>query len=291
MDETYFSLVIPTLNASKDLEPLFLSISNQTIKPSEIIVIDSSSEDDTAEKAEKINGVTLVTIPRCDFNHGKTRDCALRMTKTDFVCFLTQDAILASEDYFEKLLMPFEDPNIAMVSGRQLPKSDARRFEQLVREFNYSEESSIRSIDDLPNLGIKTFFATDVCSAYRKTAYELVGGFQRCNTNEDMLIAAAFLRAGYLVAYMAEAKVFHSHNLSLKQQFQRNKAVGEFLALYAEELCNASELGEGKKLAISVSKELIAEKRFTELISFGLDCIARVAGNRVGRKLAKNRDS
>ena len=209
-------------------------------------------------------------------------------TTGDFVCFLTQDAVPVGREYFSHLLAPFEDPLVAMVSGRQLPKPDARPFERLVRSYNYPSESFVRTKDDIERLGIKAFFASDVCSAYRRTTYSLVGGFERpLNTNEDMLIASIFLRAGYKVAYAADAQVLHSHNYTLMQQYERNRQIGIFLEAHASDFNGVSEVGEGKRLVATVSRQLLAEGRVLELFAFGIDCAARLLGNRAGRNTLK----
>lgn len=58
---------------------------------------------------------------------------ALRESRGDFVCFLTQDAVPVSDDYLELLVAPMvDDSEIALVSGAAT-RADARRFEQLVR--------------------------------------------------------------------------------------------------------------------------------------------------------------
>ncbi len=180
-----------------------------------------------------------------------------------------------------------EDPDIALVSGRQLPKADARRFEQLVRSFNYPDSPSVRSKKDLEKCGIKTFFASDSCSAYRRTAYLDCGGFERVNTNEDMLMAARFVASGLKVAYEPSAEVYHSHNLTPSQQFARNRAVGMFLESHADDLMHASEIGEGGRLVKAVSSELLREGRLGELFAFGVDCCARLFGNRAGRRAGR----
>ena len=191
------SIVIPTLNAAGEIDALLDLLEGQRVKPSEILVVDSSSDDETAAEVARHPDVEFAVIGRKDFNHGSTRDMALRRTSGDFACFLTQDAVPASDDYLTKLVAPMlNDETIALVSGRQLPKADARRFEQLVRGFNYPDAPSVRGRADLPEYGIKTFFASDVCSCYRRSAYEACGGFNRVNTNEDMLMAARFVAAG-----------------------------------------------------------------------------------------------
>ena len=90
------SVVIPTLNAAGEIDELLTIIEAQTLRPFDILVVDSSSEDDTADKVAKHPRVDFVRIERKDFNHGSTRDMALRRTTGDFVCFLTQDVVPAS---------------------------------------------------------------------------------------------------------------------------------------------------------------------------------------------------
>ncbi|WP_195919963.1 glycosyltransferase [Collinsella aerofaciens] len=282
------SVIIPTLNAEHDIEGLLTVLGRQSIQPIEILVVDSASEDRTIELIQKHKGVRLLQIDRQDFNHGSTRDLALRESRGDFVCFLTQDAVPVSDDYLELLVAPMvDDSEIALVSGRQLPKADARRFEQLVRGFNYPDSSSVRSKRDLKQFGIKTFFASDTCSAYRRTAYLECGGFEHVNTNEDMLMAARFITSGMKVAYEPRAEVYHSHNFTPSQQFARNRAVGFFLESHADDLMHTSETGEGGRLVKSVSLQLLREGNFGEFVAFGVDCCARLLGNRAGRRAAR----
>ena len=55
--------------------------------------------------------------------------------------------------------------------------------------------------------GIKTFFCSNVCAAYRREIYEELGGFVRHTIfNEDMIYAAKAVEAGYSVAYAADAQ-------------------------------------------------------------------------------------
>lgn len=287
------SLVIPTLNAEDCVEALLCNLLSQKRAPDEIVVVDSSSMDSTAEivrrLAEANPCISLKVIERRNFDHGGTRDDAFRKWTTgDFVLFMTQDAVPADDEYIEHLLKPFDDPRIAVVSGRQLPKSDARPFERLVRQYNYPATSFTRGKEDIQTYGIKTFYTTDVCSAYRRTAFLECGGFPRpCNMSEDMYMAAKLVAAGYLVAYAADACVYHSHNLLPSQQYSRNYAIGAFLENNKEILMGASEVGEGAKLVKSVSAELVRTRQLGELFAFGLDCAARLLGNRAGRRDAR----
>lgn len=284
------SVVIPTLNAEREIGPLLDDLLAQTVAPGEVLVVDSSSDDATRDVVASYagRGVSLEVIARAEFNHGATRHRAFVRTSGECTLFMTQDAVPSDARYIEKLIEPLEaDGSIALVSGRQLPKPDARRFEQLVRAFNYPDEPSVRGAEDLPRYGIKTFFASDVCSAYRRTAYMECGGFAPVNTNEDMLMAARFIAAGHKVAYEPSAAVYHSHNLTPAQQFRRNREVGAFLAAHGDDLMGASEVGEGGRLVRAVASQLLREGRLGEFVAFGFDCAARLAGNRAGRRSVK----
>lgn len=146
------SVVIPTLNAGLEIGGLLDSLLSQTVVPDEILVVDSSSEDATQDIVASYagRGVSLDVIERAEFNHGATRDRAFMRTVGDYTLFMTQDAVPAGDCYIERLTAPLRaDKAIALVSGRQLPKPDARRFEQLVRAFNYPDEPSVRGAEDL----------------------------------------------------------------------------------------------------------------------------------------------
>ena len=283
------SVVIPTLNASGEIDRLLFLLENQTLKPLEILVVDSSSDDDTVDIAKFHDLAQVKVIKRSDFNHGLTRHWAFQETVGDYVLFMTQDAVPADGELLERIVAPMEkDPQICQVTGRQLPKPEARPFERLVREFNYPEQSNIRSMKDVDQLGIKAYFSSDVCCCYRRSAYLEVGGFGETDMSEDMLMSITLLRAGYKIAYAADARVFHSHNYTPRQQFNRNRAVGRFLEQHKKSLNGVNEMGEGISLVRKVSESLLLKGHVIELVGFGVDCLARVIGNRVGRAEIRN---
>jgi rhamnosyltransferase len=284
-DGSRISLVIPTLDAADVLPELLQRVMSQKVRPDELLVVDSDSDDDTVEIANGCGACQVMTVRRKDFNHGLTRHAALLRTTGDFVLFLTQDAMPCDESYVAHLLEPFRDDAVAMSSGRQIPRDDASRYEQLVRAFNYPPVSNVRSAADVERLGIKAFFASDACSAYRRSAYLECGGFRPCATNEDMLMAATFIRGGWKVAYAADARVIHSHNLTFAEEYRRNKVVASTIAQNDDLLGGVSASSEGKRMVRQISGMLVRERRFGQLCAFGIDCAARFLGNRAGGNL------
>ncbi len=280
-----YSIVIPTLNAGKYIEKLLVSLNSQSIRPNNILVVDSSSNDDTVSIINSLNydNVVLVEIDRKEFDHGKTRDIAFRSLDDDFVVFMTQDALPANDKCIENLLKPFADDDVAIVTGRQIAYDESTSYEKLVRQFDYPNINRKWNKSDLSKLGINAYYISDVCCAYRRSTYLEVGGFDYpVDANEDMLMAQKLISSGYSIAYNADCKVYHSHDYSFSRQFKRNYEIGRNLEKYKDRL-NVSEISKGSLLFKNVSKELIKQHKYLDLIRFLFDCVARFTGNRIGR--------
>ena len=80
------SVIIPTLEAGKQIVPLLKSIESQTRKPDEVWVVDSSSADGTAELARQC-GAKVLGIAREQFDHGGTRDLRSAIRRVTLFCF------------------------------------------------------------------------------------------------------------------------------------------------------------------------------------------------------------
>lgn len=219
------SVIIPTLNAGPMLGQLLLSLKNQTVT-TDILVVDSSSTDDTREIATR-SGARVFKIARNDFNHGQTRNLGIGQVSCDVVILLTQDAMPADASCLENLMAPLKDPSITASFARQLPRPDASPVEQFTRLFNYPDRPAIKELKDLPGHGIKTFFFSNVCSAIKIKEFKELGGFpENIIMFEDLIFAAKAILKGYKIAYAPEARVWHSHKFSLVQQFQRYRDAG-----------------------------------------------------------------
>jgi rhamnosyltransferase len=222
-----FTLCIPTMNARQHWPEFWAALQAQTIHPEEVIVVDSASTDGT-EELVRASGARVVRIERSDFRHGGARQLAAEMAgKADFLLYMTQDAVLAKQDSVFRLLTRFDDPHISAAYGRQLPRQGADPITAHARFFNYPDKSASRSLGDAPVVGFKTIFFSDAFGAYRRTALMRVGGFPvEAQFGEDTQTVARMLLAGSKVAYAADAPVFHSHALSLAQEFHRYFEIG-----------------------------------------------------------------
>lgn len=226
-----FSLIVPTRNAGSQWQIWLDALKSQSIIPSSIVMVDSSSEDNTVSEAMSV-GISVHVIDKCKFNHGGTRNQAVLFAgECDIIVFLTQDAIFNSPLDLYNLLSIFSDPAVAAVCGRQLPHHDANPLATHARLFNYPDESRLKSAADIAELGLKVAFMSNSFAAYRRDVFESLGGFPE-NTilAEDMYMASKMILADYKVAYCAEATVRHSHNYTPWEEFRRYFDTGVFHA-------------------------------------------------------------
>ncbi|OHB49684.1 MAG: hypothetical protein A2Y10_05875 [Planctomycetes bacterium GWF2_41_51] len=232
MPEAKTAVLILTFNAGRNFENLLDGLQKQTVKPSEIIVVDSDSVDGTPQLAASRN-CRVIKINRVDFDHGTTRNMAVELADgSEFVIFLTQDAIPANEYMIAELIKPMQtDTNIAICYGRQLPNRDAAPLECFAREFNYPDNSILKTKNDIKIMGLKTFFCSNTCSAISCSIFNKLNGFKNnVIVNEDMLFAAKTIINDYSVYYSAAAQVYHSHIYSLPLIFRRYFKIGQFFA-------------------------------------------------------------
>lgn len=252
-------LCIPTHNAGQTWNEFVSALQQQTLRPFEVLVIDSSSTDGTADLARQA-GFRVVPIPREEFRHGGTRQFAAELTSSaEILAYLTQDAILANENALARLVAAFEDPSVAAAYGRQLPRRDANPIEAHARLFNYPPVSSLRSLDSRNILGFKAIFFSNSFGAYRRAALQQAGGFPReSNFGEDTVVTARLLQKGWRIAYVAEAQAYHSHAHSCREEFERYTSIGR---LHGSEPWLLSDFGrpsgEGRRFAMSEMKYLL----------------------------------
>jgi rhamnosyltransferase len=276
------SVIIPTRNGGQLLKRLFETLNGQSVRPDQILTVDSSLNDDTSEICKAFRA-DFIQIDAKTFDHGGTRNLAAARAVGDILVFMTQDTFFRDPGCLGNLIRPLDDPRIAASYGRQVPKEDANPVEKFVRSFNYPSMGMIKGIDDLSRLGIKTFFFSNACSAVKKTAFIEVGGFpNKTIMNEDMFLAAKLIMKGYKIAYQSDAVVYHSHNYSLATQFKRYFDIGVFFNRNRWIRDSAKSEKEGFKYLKEMLRFLVDNKQWNWIPYALVDTMNRFFGYRIG---------
>lgn len=289
-------VIIPVYKPDKKLFSLLNALNKQTLRPQTIILMNTEKKyfDELVwgtDFPQRFPNVEVHHISKEEFDHGGTRRRAVRQSTAPAFVMMTQDAIPADNMLLENLvngLYKQEKNMIAVAYARQLADDKCGVLETASREFNYPEESVTKTRKDIDKLGIKTFFCSDVCAAYRREVYEKLGGFVRHTLfNEDMIFASNAIKAGYAIRYQADACVIHSHNYSNKQQLHRNFDLGVSQNQHPEVFKGISSESEGKKMVVATTKKLINEKKIMELPHFYAQCASKYAGYLLGKNYDK----
>ena len=244
VDAASFWLVVPTYNPGVQAWADWLqALQTQDCPPQRVVVVDSGSSDGSlalTEKALQLSNpcFTLLHVQADQFDHGGTRQWALDQALQDnasslpaFVVFMTQDAVLAQPHSLRALISAFQDPQVAAVYGRQLPKAQTPWLEAHARQFNYPAQPHQVQLQDKARLGLKACFFSNAFGAYRLSALQSLGGFPVGQAlGEDTFTAAKLLLSGLSLHYQANAAVYHSHHYNAQQDFQRMFDTGVFHA-------------------------------------------------------------
>jgi rhamnosyltransferase len=225
------TVVVPTFNGETYLEALLRSVLNQRFSsPFEVLVIDSGSVDGTLSIVRSFPEVRLRQISQSDFGHGRTRNMAVQMATSEFVVFLTHDAVPAHDRWLHELLAPFGLSNrVAAVMGAQVPRPDCfpllkYEIKDLFASFGPGFGTTLFYDDDFavdPAVRNALGFFSDVNSAVRRSVVSSRVPYRDVQYAEDQLLGRDLIDQGFIKAYAPRASVIHSNDLSLREYDNR----------------------------------------------------------------------
>ena len=165
---TELTLAIPCFNAARYLTETLEGCLRQTVTPSEILVIDDGSTDDSASVASGFP----VRLLRHTTNQGvaQARNTALKNASTPLIAFVDADATPCTW-LVEKMLAEFDGEDIVAVGGRGL-ELESRSVSDRWRSIFWQQTHGDRCIDD-------AWMVMGLCCAFRTDALRAIGGVRR----------------------------------------------------------------------------------------------------------------
>lgn len=294
-------IIIPTYRPGQGFIRLLDRLRTQSRRPHKLIIINTEEELMPSAVKERIaeldsdraeafpGGAELIHIKKKDFDHAATRNLGVSRSEAEsFIC-MTDDAMPADDHLVERLTdaLSLKGPSgetVALAYARQLAEEGATERESFTRTFNYPDVSRIKTAEDIKSLGIKAFFASNVCCAYKRDIFDSLAGFTSPAVfNEDMVYAAGALKAGYAVAYEASARVIHSHGYGPIKQLHRNFDLGMSQTLRPETFSGIRSEGEGIRLVRSTAMHLVRCGRPLEIPALAAESGAKYMGYLLGK--------
>lgn len=206
------SLVVTVLNEEKSLPILLSSILTQTHLPSEVILVDGGSTDDTVEVAKQYkkdkyfqSHLHIFVLPQS--NRSKGRNFGIDKAKGEIVA-LTDAGCILERNWFWKITEPFTDSKVDVVSGYYMAKP-ASVFQTCLVPY-------VLVMPDKVNP--KTFLPSTRSMALKKSVWLEIGGFpERFSRNEDYVFSRKLLEKGCVFRFAKEAIVYWLPRKNLKE--------------------------------------------------------------------------
>ncbi len=217
----FFSLIVPVYNRPEEVSELLESLSKQTFKDFEFILV----EDGSSRKSDKIlesyqDKFMFKYIDRENQGPALARNTGMEEAVGDYMLFVDSDCILPS-DWMQKLVDALKENPVDCFGG---PDRAADKFNDVQKAISFAMTSFIttggirggkRQVDKFHprsyNLGIS------------RKLYQEMGGFPvtRMHPGEDMVFSVELIKRGYRTALFNDCFVYHKRRSTLKQFFRQ----------------------------------------------------------------------
>ena len=205
------SIVIRCYNEEQHIEKLLEGIIKQTIKDVEIILVDSGSTDATVSIASRYP-VKILSIQPEEFSFGKALNLGCQAANSDLIVIASAHVYPVYCDWLENLLMPFRDPQIALVYGKQQGNELTKYSEHQV----FAKWFPTQSDWNQPHP-----FCNNANAAIRRSLWQQLSYDEKLTGLEDLDWAKRVQKLGYKIAYTANAPIVHVHDESLVRIYNR----------------------------------------------------------------------
>ena len=207
------AVVIPNYNGARWLPGVLASVAAQTVAPSEVLVVDDGSTDDSAVIADGFPGVKVLRLER-NGGFARAANAGIAATSAEAVALVNTDVVLAP-DWIEwagealregdgavaTKMADLGDPTVLYSAG------DVLRRDGVCEQRGRFETD--RGFYDEPG---EVFSACAGAALYRRAALEAVGGFdERLGMYiEDVELGLRLRLAGWGCAYEPNAYSQHA---------------------------------------------------------------------------------
>jgi threonine dehydrogenase-like Zn-dependent dehydrogenase len=286
MNRPRLSVLIRTLNEQRWLEPLLRSLRAQTLPGIEVVVVDSGSTDGTVEVARR-HADKVLEILADSFSFGYALNVGVAACTADLVAIVSAHTLPMSDGWLEALSAPFgDDPsrsNVVLAYGMQRGRDTSHYAECRDMEERFPDRSDQQSEGD--------WFCNNANSLIRKDLWSIHPFDETLSGLEDIAWARHWTAKGLSVKYVAEGGVYHIHEETWPQVYNRfrREAIALGMMGLPGEGAVAISLGEAAR-SVRDAAACAARFRWDEAAGSILyrwwKTKGTIDGQRVGRTLA-----
>jgi glycosyltransferase involved in cell wall biosynthesis len=207
------SIVIRAFNEEKHIGRLLAAIRKQTVRNSEILLVDSGSTDSTVAIARPYR-VRVLHIKPKDFTFGRSLNIGIAAAHGDVVVLASAHVLPIHNDWLATLVAPFSDARVALAYGKQRGTKDSKFSESQHWLRWYPEKSDFDQSHG---------YCNNANAAIRRRVWKLNPFDEELTGLEDLAWGSWARETGYKIAYVANAGVLHLHDENTAQIVNRHR--------------------------------------------------------------------
>ena len=215
----FFSFIIPVFNRPDEVDELLESLTKQSVKDFEVLVVEDGSSVTCEEVCRKYEErLDLHYFKKPNSGPGQSRNYGAERAKGEYLIILDSDVVVP-EGYLDAVKKELESAPTEAFGG---PDAAHDSFTPTQKAISYSMTSffttgGIRG----GKKGLDKFYPRSFNMGVRRDVYLKLGGFSKMRFGEDIDFSYRIVEAGYRPRLFPDAWVWHKRRTDFKKFFRQ----------------------------------------------------------------------
>ena len=209
----YFSVIVPVYNRVDEVHDLLESLSAQTLKDFEVVIVEDGSTVPCKAVVEAFAGkVDVQYFHKSNEGRSIARNYGMEHARGEYFVFFDSDCVIP-ERYFEILKARFDEEPTDCFGG---PDAAHDSFTDVQKAINYSMTSFLTTGGIRGGkVKLEKFVPRSFNMGYSRKVWEKIGGFREM-FSEDIDMSMRVRNAGFSIKLVRDAYVYHKRRTSLR---------------------------------------------------------------------------
>lgn len=213
------SLIVPVYNRPGEVEELLRSLSLQTDKDFEVIIVEDGSTESCLDVVDRYRQqLDIKYFFKANSGPGLSRNFGCDEAGGDYLIFLDSDCIVPP-DYCKVVRESLGQDYSDAFGGPDRAHPDFTKFQKAI---NFSMTSFLTTggiRGGTEKMG--KFHPRSFNMGFSRKVYEATGGFSRMRFGEDVDLSLRILEKGFTTRLIRDAYVYHKRRSNLRQFFKQ----------------------------------------------------------------------
>ena len=214
-----YSFIIPVFNRPDEVDELLESLTHQTLRDFEVVVVEDGSDVPCRDVVERYaDRLQVHYYDKPNSGPGQTRNYGVERAEGDYVLILDSDVVLP-EGYLQAVDHELAATPCDAFGG---PDRAHASFSKMQKAINYAMTSvfttgGIRGGEKK----MDKFYPRSFNMGVRRAVYHELGGFSAMRFGEDIDFSTRLIRSGHVSRLFQSAWVWHKRRTDLRKFFKQ----------------------------------------------------------------------